>query len=167
MEIDITKIVPSDELNLDLKLIKSKLREKGEVVVFDNNQPQFRILSLDASENEKPQLATQDISDTSGMGIGQYVQKNMRQLFYSNILTENELANLTSADYSKRVFNISLPVLKKLDPTDPMDKQKRDAKGYNRYYSFILKTNSAEYLLCSQWLDRHRSNFEKWLSKYK
>lgn len=41
--------------------------------------------------------------------------------------------------------------------------QKRDAHGYNRYYSERLKIAEKEYYLCSQWIENlHRDSFEKW-----
>lgn len=167
MEIDITKIVSAKELKLDLELIKSKLIEKEEIVVFENNQPQFIISSIDNFKNNKLQPPSNS-AQTQSTKIGKYVQEMMRKLFFSNSLSDEKLTNLTSENYSKSMFNLSFPVLKEVNPSLPIDEQKRDSRGYNRYYDFTLQANGKQYLLCSQWVEHlHREKFENWVSNFK
>ena len=166
MEIDSTKIVPADELNLDVELIQSRLRSIGEIVVFYNNRPQFRICSVVNTERGRTHAAAQALSDANNRKIGEYVQENMRKLFFMNAISENELRNLLSFDYSKRVFNSSKPLLKKVDPSRSIDEQRKDARGYARYYKSTIRAYGNEYLLSSQWVDRQRAGFKVWLSQF-
>ena len=71
---------------------------------------------------------------------------------------------MTTSEYSAEVFNLNIPALKMVNKSQSLDEQKRDQRGYNRYYNFTLKAYGQEYLLCSQWVEYlHREKFEKWL----
>lgn len=167
MKINIEKIISADELNLDVELIKSKLFEQEELIVFDNNFPQFAIVPIDQAP-EQTHMAPPKVS-ASAVKIGKYVQEAMRKLFFTEALSQQELEYLTSAEYSNNIFNMNFPVLKELKPNRSMDAEKRDAKGYNRYYNFTLEAYGKHYLLCSQWVEYlHRDKFEAWLNgKYR
>lgn len=167
MEININKIVSAGELALDTHVIHNKLNEESEIIVFENNMPQFVIISLEKySEKRQNTLPLQDKAQVPILKIGKYVQESMRRLFYENKLTEDEIERLTSNSYSNNNFNLNFAVLKQYDPAIPFDEQKRDSKGYNRYYSFTLSAYGKQYLLCSQWVEYlHRDKFEVWLAK--
>lgn len=168
MNLDRASFVPAEELSFDVDLILNRLSDTPEIIILEHDKPQFAIMSLDRYEaygqsvpNNKPS-APQD-----GIKIGRMVQESMRKLFYNGCLPESEIENLTSPEYSKRVFALNFPVLKKYDPTRPFDEQKRDAKGYNRYYQVPLTAKNAQYLLCSQWIEPlHRERFEAWLAQW-
>lgn len=169
MEINLSKIVPADELSIDTNLVLEKLRETQELVVFENNQPQFVIVSL-SEFYKRPNPSALNIltvEDSSKPKIGKLAQESFRRLFYKQILPEEEVYQLTLAEYSNSVFNLNFPVLKEYNPAMSFDEQKRDANGYNRYYSFALSAYGKQYLLCSQWIEHlHREKLEHWLLKW-
>lgn len=169
MEININKIVSADELALDTQIIHNKLNEESEIIVFENNMPQFVIISLENYSGKKQNTSFPVHNETqfSSLKIGKYVQESMKRLFYEKKLNESEIERLTTNSYSNNIFNLNFAVLKKYDPAIPFDEQKRDTKGYNRYYSFMLSAYGNQYLLCSQWVEYlHREKFEDWLARW-
>jgi len=169
MEININKIVSADELSVDTNLILERLGETSEIFVFENNHPQFVIMSLDSYYSRPNQQTVKIISveDPSKEKIGKLVQESLRKLFYKQRLPQDEIERLTSEEYSKTVFNLNFPVLKEYNSELAFDEQKRDAKGYNRYYSFTLSAYNKQYLVCSQWIEHlHREQYETWLSRW-
>ncbi len=165
-------ILPADELSLDVELIQNRLSESSELVIFENNQPQFVIMTME--QYEAYIVRTVPISSDvrtsaaqSKLKIGRLVQESLRRLFYKDMLPESEILNLTSPEYSNSVFGLNFPVLKKYEPTLAFEDQKRDVNGYNRYYNFTLSHKSTQYLRCSQWIERlHRERFEIWLQQW-
>jgi hypothetical protein len=141
--------LPADELSLDVELIQNRLSESSELVIFENNQPQFVIMTME--QYEAYIVRTVPISSDvrtsaaqSKLKIGRLVQESLRRLFYKDILPESEILNLTSPEYSNSVFGLNFPVLKKYEPTLAFEDQKRDANGYNRYYNFTLSHKSTQ-----------------------
>lgn len=169
MEININKIVSADELSIDTNLVLERLSENTEIFVFDNNRPQFVIISLESfysRPNQQP-IKIVSVDDPSKQKIGKLVQESLRRLFYQQRLPREEIERLTSEEYSKNVFNLNFPVLKEYNSALAFDEQKRDPKGYNRYYSFTLSAFEKQYLVCSQWIEHlHREQFESWLTKW-
>lgn len=104
-------------------------------------------VNADDSDNKK----TKD-----GLKIGEYVQKTFRELFAQNKLNPNDIQNLLSPDYSKRVLNAGFPVLRNIS------QGRTDQKGYGRYYKEIF---SGKFYLCSQWHVFHWDPFEAWLKE--
>jgi hypothetical protein len=93
-----------------------------------------------------------------GMKIGQFVQGKMKKLEQKNLLSPQDIANLLSQEYSKKVFNQNFPVLKNSD--DDI----KDEKGRNRYYTSEMFFG--EHYLTSQWFEYHWEPFLSWLKKY-
>lgn len=184
MNFKMNQIASAESLALNTTILQDKLTETQSIIVFENNAPQFVILSIEEYERMQhshpvhqssapiphiptlvpTQNATQDTGD---LKIGKFVKDTMRSLFACQSLPIEEINNLLSPDYSNQVFNLNFPVLKLYDPNIPFDKQKRDGNGYNRFYAFTLIHESSQYLLCSQWVEHlHRSYFEHWLEKW-
>lgn len=162
---DFEKIISADELQLHVDKIRSELQDRPELLVFDQNRPQFVIISLSQyekyqSEESKPAAPAADTRK-----IGKIVQDTMNLLSSEDALPPEEVFNLQDADYCSRVFGLSFPVLKQFDSSLPFDGQKRDAKGYNRYYNYRLTFAGEEFLLCSQWTELHRERFIKWMEE--
>lgn len=93
-----------------------------------------------------------------GMKIGQFVQSKMKRLEQKSSLSLQEIENLLSPLYSKQVFNLNFPVLKRAE--DDI----KDEKGRNRYYSNEMFFG--EYYLTSQWFEYHWEPFLSWLNKF-
>ncbi len=168
MKIDISKIVSADELALDTSLIKNKLDEQEELIVFNNNQPQFVIMTLERLKTQNNNVSQKyEIPKNEFVKIGKFVQDTFRRFMSSNKLPEDEIKRLCDSDYSYNSFNLNFPVLKLYDDMISFNEQKRDANGYNRYYNFILNAYGHHYLLCSQFVEYlHRKKLEIWIERW-
>lgn len=93
-----------------------------------------------------------------GMKIGQFVQNKMKQLEQKSSLSLQEIENLFSQEYSKKVFNQNFSVLKHAD------EEIKDEKGRNRYYTSEMFFG--ENYLTSQWFEYHWEPFLTWLKKF-
>ena len=96
--------------------------------------------------------------------IGKFVRRTFERLFRENKLSQEMLGSLKEADYSKNIFGIPYPILKRIDPNKPTNKQRLDNRGRARYWS--QEFDDGKYLVCSQWFERHRKNFIQWVSQF-
>lgn len=109
-------------------------------------------------------IAEEHVVEKDDMKIGKTVRYLMTRFLQGEYLTDSEIKFMTDEEYSKRTFNINFQVLKIVDENVPIDEQKRDQRGYNRYYGSPIKVENRRYLLCSQWVENlHRKAFERWL----
>lgn len=96
------------------------------------------------------------------MKIGALVRTNMRRLAKEGIITKELAQEMTKYEYSKRVFNINYPLLKKIDKNLPLSDQ-RKIKGRPRYWNEIFKIAGEEYFVCQEWYEYSRDNFINWM----
>jgi len=167
MPFSFDKIISSDDLLIDVQAILELLEQKSELWLFDNNKPQFVIVRPDEASITNAISSGDGKYEAPKMKIGKFVQEMFRKLLHAKILPQEELTHLTSPEYSKSHFNLNFPVLKEYNPKQTLDAQKRDHKGYNRYYDYLLSAYNKEYLLSSQWIENlHRSKFQEWLMQW-
>ena len=168
MEIDTNKIIGADELEINTEKTLSALLGNKELIIFEKNRPQFVIVSLDKFEElngKKVKIISTD--NNSPVKIGKLVQDTVRQAFLKNLIPKEELENLCEYEYSNFVLGLHFPMFRKFDAGFSLDEQKKDKKGRNRYYNFLLECDYGKFLLCSQWIEElHREKFIKWISKW-
>ena len=165
---DFEKIISADELQIDAEKINAELKSRPELLVFDNNRPQFAIISLSQYtqyQNQNSPLIPA-VPTASTQRIGKLVQDTFNRLENENTLSASEISNLQDPEYCTRVFGLSYPVLKWFDSLLDYDDQKRDAKGYNRYYNRLRNFGGEQFLLCSQWTELHKERFIKWMEEH-
>lgn len=169
MEFDINKIISADEISADTQKISTKLTEKNELLVFDNNKPQFVILSLEKFEQLLAEKNLIENTVKTEKKIGKLVQDTFLKLVDKDMLPQEEINNLCKLEYSNATFSLNFAMLKRFNP-DPdisIDMQKKDKNGYNRYYKYLININNEQYLLCSQWSELlHRKKYLEWLDKW-
>jgi hypothetical protein len=98
-----------------------------------------------------------------GEGIGAHVRATMTELATSGRLTPEVVSELSSADYSKMQFNLSLPFLKRVDPAADLRSQRRDHNNWDRYWKEPLVVGGTEFLMFSQWYEDKRKTFDQWV----
>ena len=96
--------------------------------------------------------------------IGGYVRSAMRELSEQGIaLSKADLSLMLSKEGTKRLFDVDYPLLKPFDDTCAISPQISE-NGYRRYWKEIFLFNGNRYLVTSQWRERSRDLFAKWLS---
>jgi len=97
--------------------------------------------------------------EKSELKIGKYVQVTFNEII--NKIDRNELENLQKQDYSKRVFDLQFPFLKKM--------QRGDKGKPLRYWKKPVSIMGEMYFMCSEWYEKEPNNdrplYEKWLNK--
>jgi len=96
--------------------------------------------------------------------IGVLVRSNIRRLAAEGKISKETAGKMTSYEYSKNIFNINYPLLKKADRRLPISEQ-RQVSGYPRYWSEYIEIAGDDYLVCQEWFERDRNYFLAWLSK--
>ena len=84
-------------------------------------------------------------------------------------LPESEVQSLCELDYCREIFGINFPVLKAISVkgSDEIRLAAKDDNGYNRYSTTrIAHRGDVSFLLCTQWTDRHRLAFVRWLLRF-
>lgn len=104
---------------------------------------------------EETNIVTKSGVRRKKMKIGEFVQECFRKAFEQNLITEDEITKLQTAEYSKSVFNQRFEVLRK------SGENIKDELGYDRYYKKELFCGN--YHLTSFWIETHRKPFKKWL----
>lgn len=147
----------NDENKLD---ITQKIRQL-------NNDPQVQPkIEVDININfrtknfkEENMNINTSFQEKSKLKIGQYVQKTFKEVI--DKIDRNELENLQRQDYSKTVFDLQYPFLRKVQKTD---------KGRPlRYWKTPVSIMGELYFMCSEWYEKEPNNdrpfYESWLNK--
>lgn len=93
--------------------------------------------------------------------IGAFVQKTFARLLAEDQLPAEELQRLQDAAYCKTTFGVNYPVLRLYDRSLPLAQQ-RVVNQYPRYWSKVFND---EYLITSEWYERHREPFAAWVNR--
>jgi hypothetical protein len=104
-----------------------------------------------------------DIQTSIGEKVGTIAQTDLKRILESNRIPIEEIKLLLTETYSKDTFDINFPLLKEVDWTKNFDEQKRDSRGYNRYYKAPIVIHGKKYLLCSQWYENNKPFLIKWI----
>ncbi|MDR0578372.1 MAG: hypothetical protein LBI87_12805 [Candidatus Accumulibacter sp.] len=100
---------------------------------------------------EKPTFRPDDKPSTDGgqeLKIGKIANNLLRKTLESGCVSQEELTQLQTKDYSKRMFGIDFPLL--VAANTSFDRV--------RYYANPLTINGADYYLCSQWFETSANN---------
>lgn len=130
---------------------ESKVRSRSTSV----NQQSFKYRNIEGKSKE----------GMNEMKIGALVRTNIRRLAKDGLITEELAEQMTRYEYSKVVFNINYPLLKKIDKNKSLTDQ-RQINGRPRYWNEIIKIAGDEYLVCQEWFEHSRSYFIPWLEKF-
>ena len=71
---------------------------------------------------------------------------------------------MQSKQWSKEVLGIDYPLLKKYKDNEDISTQIRDGI-YGRCWKEIFEFNGMKFLATSQWYERHREPFARWISR--
>lgn len=144
----------------DIKKLILKLLKK-----YNINQNSVKIyLRADFKELHKNNTAKNTI--IKGDKIGEYVFNIFEKLSKSKfIFTENQLLDMQSDIWTKKIFGFSLPLLKKYDEKEDIQLQIK-VNGNNRYWKTIFKLNGQDYFVVSQWYEYHRDKFKNFLNEF-
>lgn len=121
------------------------------------------ILEIETGKVLLPTVDYEDLEDED-LKIGKMARTFITRFIQDGIITESEIQTMTETVYSKEIFNLNFAVIKRIDKNIKVSLQKKDQKGYNRYYDNVISKGGEQYLICSQWVDNlHKASFEKWL----
>jgi len=147
----------NDENKLD---ITQKIRELN-----NDSQAQLKIetdrniiFRTETFKNENKNI-NNPLQEKSELRIGKYVQKTFNEII--NKIDRTELNNLQRQDYSKTVFDIQFPFLRKV--------QNSDKEKPLRYWKTPVRIMGELYFMCSEWYEKEPNNdrpfYENWLNK--
>jgi len=171
--IQVEKILRKNDLNFNIKLIANDsfnaeiLQPVLEVTssvadtseLFMRSIQMYQIFSEKSSISQLPKKIDTNSDDIlqNQRKIGERVREKLIQMFEENEISKEEVELMQLAEYSKKIFGIQMPLLKK--------KLLADEKKPSRYWSKpIIRAYGAEYFICSEWYEkRNKSCFDKWV----
>ena len=151
--ISTTKEFLDDDNKVD---ITQKIRE-----INNDSQVELNIKSGTkmTSRTAKIKNENNQCQERSDLKIGKYVQKTFNEII--NKIDRTEIENLQRQDYSKAVFDLQFPFLRKV--------QKSDKEKPLRYWKTPVRIMGELYFMCSEWYEKEpnddRPYYENWLNK--
>jgi hypothetical protein len=101
-------------------------------------------------------IVRQDTGDIAELKIGKLAQIVLRQMLEDDAASEDEIAFMQKADYSKQFFDLQYPLLVKSgNQFDSI-----------RYYAKPLTIHGEQYYLCSQWFEVPANNDRPYLLRW-
>ena len=89
--------------------------------------------------------------------VGRLVDIVVRKILESGVVSPEEVARMTTKEYSFKAFHLSFCCLVR----------RRDSTNDVRYYARAVKIRGDSYYLCSQWYDdKHRSYLLAWIKAH-
>lgn len=128
----------------------------------DDIKARSNIVSTTTNSFNYKTMDGKSLKDIGEMKIGALVRTNIRRLTKEGKITKELAEKMETYDYSKRVFNINYPLLKKIDYNIPLPGQ-RLVNNRPRYWSEIFKIGNEEYFVCQEWFELNREYFVRWL----
>ncbi|MFC4321309.1 hypothetical protein [Litchfieldia salsa] len=129
--------------------------------MFNTNKEESTRTTSTLKSSPKPVL---DLEELEEIKVGELVQKTMHNYARENKLSQEKVQFLCDSKYSKRTFDINYPFLIKIKQGIPLDQQ-GIFNGYNRYWKNPINFNDERYLMCSQWYDKNKTRFIKWMEE--
>lgn len=97
---------------------------------------------------------------TNEMKIGELVRKTLTKMLENHEISPNEIESMQTTRYSKEVFDIQYPLLRKADLSN--------GKKVERYWKDTVRAYGERYFICSEWYEVEKNNdrpyFMKWLN---
>lgn len=94
-------------------------------------------------------------SDEDEIKAGVIAQTRLKDIL-ERLVSEEDIERLTSYEYSKNTFNISVPLLSTT----------RSGKSKARYYSNPVKIGSKRYYVCNGWNDNNKELLLNWMKDW-
>lgn len=106
-----------------------------------------------------------NINKASDIKIGQRAKEYFIK-YFSDTSKQYDFKNFLNKYWCHDTFGICYPLLKEVDITIPISKQKGYNNNYGRYWTKpVLKINGKHYIICSQWFKEFQCNLDKWISE--
>jgi hypothetical protein len=151
---------------MDKKLFKEKvnnLLEQDVIGLTYENKIKYMkkwIRDYELDHHRQPE----EVSTQDSIKVGILVRTTMRKIVKAQLLSDDRVRVLQDARYCKAIFDINYPFLKKVVWDSPLSEQ-RKINGYDRYWSDEELINGDKYLVCSQWYERNKPRFIKWVKE--
>jgi hypothetical protein len=110
------------------------------------------------------ELIDRPINELKKLKIGVLVRSTLPIILENALISDIEINKLTTMDYSKIVFDMNYPILKKINNNFSI-KENRLVGEYTRYYAEPIDCNNTSYLVSSEWYDRSQEDYIRWLKR--
>lgn len=123
------------------------------------------ITHCDVFEEQLETKENVSAEDIEKVKIGEYVKNAMLHLIKEDLIAEELLDDMQSAEWSKEVLNLNYPLLLELDPEKDVNEQRADKKGRARYWATPYLIHGVQYFICNDWYEKHTEYFEEFLRR--
>jgi hypothetical protein len=146
-----------------IKNLLRKLLKKFGIKINDY----YVYLRADYTPLHKNDDGHEESDSSSEDKIGKYVRITMRGLSNKQQpFSDNEITSMQSKQWSKELLGLDYPFLRQYKDGVDISLQIKDG-SYGRYWKEIFEFNGKKFLVTSQWFDRNRDPFTKWIEKIK
>ena len=156
-------VIAATALNSDTSELFMRSMQMYNMFSHDNRKLNER---LHPKSKRTPMAETIEVTNIDGlseMKIGVLVRSTLTKMLNSHEISEEEIALMQTAEYSKRTFDIQFPLLRKASLSN--------GEKVLRYWSGAVEAYGEKYFICSEWYEvaqnNDRPHFMKWLTLHK
>jgi len=131
---------------------------------YDLDNKKTILITEPIKQEEAQDLKSNKLEDNKEIKIGALVRKTLPEMLRNGAISTSEIEKLQDENYSKVIFNVNYPVLRKIDFKKSL-KENRLVNNYTRYYTFITAHDEQQYLITSEWYQRSLYYYVKWLKR--
>jgi len=100
--------------------------------------------------------------------VRKLIKSQFEELAGANVLSENEVGLLTTAEYAKTTFGVRAPILQEVDGGHGRSiKELRTVGGRVKYWREPFDFNGKKYLVYKEWANLHKNRFMVWYDAQK
>ena len=141
-------------------------KTEGTIVFFKANS--YKILKVDkppekGTHNFNETIEVTNIDKLCEMKIGVLARNILTKMINDHEISEEEIALMQTAEYSKQTFHIQYPLLRKAS--------RSNGEKILRYWAGEVEAYGEMYFICSEWHEVPQNNdrpyFMKWLDLHK
>lgn len=116
-------------------------------------QISLKEINKESSDSSSSFVTTQ--SEEAEMKVGVIAQTRLKDIL-ERLMSEEDIERLSSYEYSRNTFNISVPLLSTT----------RSGKSKARYYSNPVKIGSKRFYVCNGWNEKNKELLLNWIKEW-
>jgi len=115
------------------------------------------------NEDIQPELKAALVEEST---VRKIVKNKFEEFSTNNVLPPDEIAKLSTRDYSLATFGVRAPIFREIDNARNLREQ-RILNGKVKYWKEAFEFDGKQYLVYKEWANLHKNRFMAWCAQFK